>query len=150
MPEYLAPGVYIEEVEIGAKPIEGVSTSTAGFLGFTERGPTEVQFITGFAQFQRLYGGFVKDFYLAYTVDGFFRNGGQRCFIGRIVCDGAAAATLVQAPITFDAVGEGSWGDRVAIRIENASIGNNNLFKLTVAYWSKALNVAMTSMKSRG
>ena len=39
MPEYLTPGVYIEEFEIGARPIEGVSTSTAGFLGQTERGP---------------------------------------------------------------------------------------------------------------
>jgi phage tail sheath protein FI len=39
MPEYLSPGVYIEEFEIGARPIEGVSTSTAGFLGETERGP---------------------------------------------------------------------------------------------------------------
>ena len=38
MPEYLTPGVYIEEIEIGAKPIEGVSTSTAAFLGETERG----------------------------------------------------------------------------------------------------------------
>ena len=40
MPEYLAPGVYIEEIERGPKPIEGVATSTAAFLGETERGPT--------------------------------------------------------------------------------------------------------------
>jgi len=38
MPEYLAPGVYVEEIEIGAKPIEGVSTTTTGFLGMAERG----------------------------------------------------------------------------------------------------------------
>ena len=42
MPEYLAPGVYIEEIEIGAKPIEGVSTSTAGFLGIAEKATWEV------------------------------------------------------------------------------------------------------------
>jgi phage tail sheath protein FI len=153
MPEYLSPGVYIEEIEIGAKPIEGVSTSTAGFLGLTERGPTEVQFVTGFAQFQRLYGGFVKDFYLPYAVDGFFRNGGQRCFIGRIVridrdnpANSATAAELTRDPVTFEAVGEGVWGKRVAIRIEGASVGDPALFKLTVAYWSKGiptnLNVA--------
>ena len=41
MPEYLSPGVYVEEIEIGAKPIEGVSTSTAGFLGVSEKGLTE-------------------------------------------------------------------------------------------------------------
>ena len=40
MPEYLAPGVYVEEVSTGPRPIEGVSTSTAGFVGETERGPT--------------------------------------------------------------------------------------------------------------
>ena len=39
MPEYLAPGVYIEEIERGPKPIEGVATSTTAFLGETERGP---------------------------------------------------------------------------------------------------------------
>jgi len=41
MPEYLAPGVYVEEIEIGAKPIEGVSTSTAGFVGMAEKGPID-------------------------------------------------------------------------------------------------------------
>ncbi|MBL9135551.1 MAG: phage tail sheath subtilisin-like domain-containing protein [Verrucomicrobiales bacterium] len=57
MPEYLSPGVYVEEIELGGKPIEGVSTSTAGFLGETERGPIAFKLITGFAQYQRLYGG---------------------------------------------------------------------------------------------
>ncbi len=41
MPEYLAPGVYVEEVNTGPRPIEGVSTSTAGFVGETERGSTQ-------------------------------------------------------------------------------------------------------------
>ena len=76
MPEYLAPGVYIEEISIGAKPIEGVSTSTAGFLGQTERGPVDLRLVTGFGQYQGLYGGYIDNSYLAYAVDGFFRNGG--------------------------------------------------------------------------
>ena len=59
MPEYLSPGVYVEEIEIGGKPIEGVSTSTAGFLGPTERGPETPTLITGFEQFRRLYGGYL-------------------------------------------------------------------------------------------
>ena len=149
MPEYLSPGVYIEEIELGARPIEGVSTSTAGFLGLTERGPTDVQLVTGFTQFQRLYGGFVKEFYLPYAIDGFFRNGGQRCFIGRIVRSGAKAAELVTGAITitttFEAVGAGDWGNRVAIRIDDASLAEPPTsppapakFKLTVAYWSKS------------
>ena len=57
MPEYLTPGVYIEEFEIGAKPIEGVSTSTAGFLGVAEMGPSEglPELITSFSDFQRIF-----------------------------------------------------------------------------------------------
>lgn len=142
MPEYLAPGVYIEEIEIGAKPIEGVSTSTAGFLGQTERGPTDPRLVTGFEQFQRLYGGYIKDSYLAYAVDGFFRNGGQRCFIGRIVGKGAAESkkSLKKGEknvIAVKAIGPGSWGDRIAVKVEKASLSdsNPNLFKLTVIYW---------------
>lgn len=92
MPEYLSPGVYVEEVERGAKSIEGVSTSTAGFLGQTERGSDKPQFVTSFAEFKRKYGGFAKyrrnkkleGTSLAYAVDGFFNNGGGRCYIGRV------------------------------------------------------------------
>jgi len=148
MPEYLTPGVYIEEFEIGAKPIEGVSTSTAGFLGMAERGPTIPKLVTGFEQFQRLYGGYIEDSYLAYAVDGFFKNGGQRCFIGRVVRSGATAASGAVSPITFETVGEGAWGLGVAVRIENASLdpspypatpAKTDLFKLTVAYWKNGL-----------
>ncbi len=86
MPEYLSPGVYVEEIEIGAKPIEGVSTSTVGFLGETERGPTTPLLVTSWSAYQRLFGGcFSASKYLPYAVEGFFRNGGKRCFIGRIL-----------------------------------------------------------------
>ena len=54
MPEYLSPGMYVEEIEIGSKPIEGVSTSTAGFLGEAERGPTTPRLVTSWLQFQRV------------------------------------------------------------------------------------------------
>src|SRR3546814_58653 len=57
MPEYLAPGVYIEEVSSGLRPIEGVSTSNAGFAGGTARGPMDVRLVTSFPEFERLYGG---------------------------------------------------------------------------------------------
>ena len=53
MPEYLAPGVYVEEVDTGSKPIEGVSTSTTGMVGVTERGPVDVPvLITGVGRVQ--------------------------------------------------------------------------------------------------
>lgn len=104
MPEYLSPGVYVEEVERGAKPVEGVSTSTAGFLGRTERGPTDPRLVTSFADFQRLYGGFLDDSYLANAVDGFFRNGGNRCYVGRVT----ASTTVAEATMV---AGGGSTSD---------------------------------------
>src|SRR5689334_16214594 len=94
MPELLTPGVYIQEVDFGGQPIEGVSTSTAGFVGEAERGPTTGTplLVTSFPDFQRNYGGFVKDKALAYAVRGFFDNGGKRAFIARVVADDAIAA----------------------------------------------------------
>jgi phage tail sheath protein FI len=154
MPEYLAPGVYVEEIEIGAKPIEGVSTSTAGFLGPTERGPTSPWLVTNFANFQNKYGGFIESSYLAYAVDGFFRNGGQRCFVGRIIGTGAKVATAnlkvnaEKAIIKISADGPGTWGNNVAVIAENASLykekdeKKSKLFKLTVKYWKKAKKAA--------
>ena len=144
MPEYLAPGVYTEEIEIGPKPIEGVSTSTAGFLGPTERGPVTPRLVTSFGQYQRVYGGYLESSYLTYGVDGFFRNGGQRCFIGRVVSASATAANFdLGGIILVEATGEGEWGNRVAIKVENGTLRPNqdtvslkdDLFKLTIMYW---------------
>jgi phage tail sheath protein FI len=139
MPEYLTPGVYIEEFEIGAKPIEGVSTSTAGFLGETERGPTYPQLVTSFPEYKRLFGGFFDNTkFLPYAVDGFFGNGGKRCFISRIVDKEAglsAAATI--GSVEIKAVGEGAWGNRVAFRVKAASTEKTG-FRLQVHYWTVA------------
>ncbi|MFQ5857715.1 MAG: phage tail sheath family protein [Anaerolineae bacterium] len=96
MPEYLAPGVYVEEVDTGPKPIEGVSTSTAGFVGITQRGPVEglPVLVTSFADFRRRFGGYLPETwgdsrFLAYAVQGFFENGGKRVYIKRVPGDGA-------------------------------------------------------------
>jgi len=146
MPEYLSPGVYVEEIEIGAKPIEGVSTSTAGFLGETERGLTLPKLITSWTQYQRVYGGyFGADKYLPYAVEGFFKNGGQRCYIAKIVggitenptTAKNASATLLdedgKAALKITAIGEGRWGNRVVFKVSEASISG---FKLSLFYWS--------------
>lgn len=150
MPEYLTPGVYIEEFEIGAKPIEGVSTSTAGFLGETERGPTSPQLVTSWLQFQRIYGSYIAgpkqvSYLLAYAVEGFFTNGGKRCYIGRITASDARSASLKltkngENALTVKAVGEGSWGQRVVIKLGPATLTTpSNLFKLSVFYWKDSL-----------
>lgn len=100
MPEYLAPGVYVEEVDTGPKPIEGVSTSTVGFVGMTVRGPTSgpPKLVTSFPDFRRKFGGYLPatlgdNRFLAYAVRGFFENGGKRLYIKRVPGSGAATAS---------------------------------------------------------
>jgi phage tail sheath protein FI len=139
MPEYLAPGVYVEEVPSGIKPIEGVSTSTAGFLGVTERGPESPQFITSWLDYQRWYGGYVPDkSYLAYAVQGFFDNGGQRCFVGRVINDEAIAAqgdivTTGTEILKAAAIGRGAWGNDVTIEVSEAT-QRSDWVQVTVQY----------------
>lgn len=100
MPEYLSPGVYVEEVDTGAKPIEGVSTSTSGMVGVTERGPENVPIlVTSFADFLREFGGYLDDnqypgvWYLPHAVQGFFTNTGKRLFVVRVL-DAAATRAM--------------------------------------------------------
>ncbi|HLT38488.1 MAG TPA: phage tail sheath subtilisin-like domain-containing protein, partial [Enhygromyxa sp.] len=111
MPEYLSPGVYVEEVSFRSKSIEGVPTSTAGFAGMTRTGPVfynhaapgenglgpapcEPRLITSWTEFERVYGGLdplrvgssndERLPYLAHAVRAFFDNGGQRVYISRV------------------------------------------------------------------
>lgn len=142
MAEYLAPGVYVEEIEIGSKPVEGVSTSTAGFLGKTERGPSIPRLITSWLDYQRVYGShFGEGEYLPSAVEGFFNNGGSRCYIGRITKASATAATLklrkgTTDALTVEAVGEGVWGNRVAIKVTEGTLSG---FRLSVYYWRETV-----------
>ena len=84
-PEYLSPGVYIEEVDKGTKPIEGAGTACAAFVGFAEQGPAnQLTFIPNFTEFVNTFGGFIKGGYLAQAVYGYFQNGGGRCYVTRL------------------------------------------------------------------
>lgn len=93
MPEYLAPGVFVEEVSYRAKSIEGVSTTTTGFVGPTRYGPTnlEPEIITSLVEFERVYGGQGKltigtseqDNYMWSAVRAFFQEGGKRLYVAR-------------------------------------------------------------------
>src|SRR5215471_283555 len=102
MPQYLAPDVYVEEIDSGNKPIEGVSTSVTGFVGVTERGPSTglPQLVTSFSEFQQIYGSYF-DFgptfaghnTLPFAVDGFFTTLGSLLYISRVLPTGATKAT---------------------------------------------------------
>ncbi|MEM9189375.1 MAG: phage tail sheath subtilisin-like domain-containing protein [Myxococcota bacterium] len=96
MAELLSPGVIIQEVPFGPPPIEGVSTSTAGFVGETLFGQSEGApvLVTSWPDFQRKFGGFVAGTDLAYAVRGFFENGGRRAYIARVTAQSRGALTL--------------------------------------------------------
>jgi uncharacterized protein len=98
MPEYLAPGVYVEEVSFRSKSIAGVSTTTTGFIGPTLYGPINLvpELLTSLADFERTYGGLpqlefmnsdgsttVMDNYMAHGVRAFFEQGGTSCYVVR-------------------------------------------------------------------
>ncbi len=79
---YLSPGVYVEEVDRGSKPIEAVGTNTVGFLGESMMGPTNQSVLcTNWSQFVKTFGDFTQSTHLAHAVYGFFNNGGSRCFV---------------------------------------------------------------------
>jgi uncharacterized protein len=104
MPTYLSPGVYVEEVARGARPIEGVGTSVAAFIGLAPKGPlNEPTLVTNWSQYVASFGDFTDGYYLAHSVYGFFNNGGSTCYVVRVggtspegesAADGAAAREL--------------------------------------------------------
>ena len=140
MPEYLPPGVFIEEIERGPRPIEGVPTSTAAFLGETERGPLRPRLVTSYSEYQRAFGGvFGEGRYMPHTVSGFFENGGRHLYVCRIVGEGASTASRVFGDFTVTAAGPGAWGRRVWVRIQESSTeapGGSSGFRMKLAYWS--------------
>ncbi len=115
MPQYLSPGVYIEELDVGPHPIQGVSTSTTGMVGVTVRGPTggKPVLVTTFNDYQRIFGGFlpvpdaslVRQWGSAANLEGgawwlfplavkaFFDNGGQLLYVKRVFSGGTGGAT---------------------------------------------------------
>ncbi|WP_270938502.1 phage tail sheath family protein [Falsiroseomonas oryzae] len=106
MPEYLAPGVYVEETSFRAKSIEGVATSTAGFVGQARFGPTTgaPMLVTSFEEFQRYFGDSadlvladgLRINHLAHGVRLFFENGGKRVYVSRVY-NPPAGQTAAQA-----------------------------------------------------
>ncbi|NBM20654.1 phage tail sheath subtilisin-like domain-containing protein [Streptomyces sp. GC420] len=85
MPSYLSPGVYVEEVASGSRPIEGVGTSVAAFVGLAPTGPlNEPTLVTNWTQYVAAFGEFTDGYYLAHSVYGFFNNGGTAAYVVRV------------------------------------------------------------------
>src|SRR3989442_15208376 len=123
MPNYLSPGVYVEEVEAGSRPIEGVGTATAAFVGLAEKGPVNAPtLVTNWSQFSQAFGGFLEGSYLAHSVYGYFLNGGGSAHIVRIGADGHAPPAQAELP---SGKGKSPAGDRV-LALEGGEPGDDN------------------------
>jgi uncharacterized protein len=128
-----APGVYVEEIASGSRPIPLAGTSTAAFFGEAERGPLDrVEKVFNFSQFEERFGGFLTGGrFLAHSVYQFFRNGGGACYVGRVAREGAAAAASVtvldrggaqaQPTLTFRASSPGAWGNELRVVVSSAA-----------------------------
>ena len=110
MPEYLSPGVYVEEVDRGPKPIESVGTAMPAFVGFSEKAEllreidgelvtedllNRPQLVTNWTQYAERFGGFVSGAFLPHAVYGYFNNGGSRCYVMSVKTIGQAQAALL-------------------------------------------------------
>lgn len=133
----------MEEFDSGIKAMEGVGTSTAGFVGMAQKGPVKGHpvLITSMADYQRRFGGYLSERaygdkrFLPYAVEQFFNNGGSSCYVMRVCGEekvtstgepepgspACAAAVLKagsgkEAFLTLRAAAPGAWGNTVQIR----------------------------------
>ena len=103
MPTYLSPGVYVEEVDAGSRPIEGVGTAVAAFVGIASQGPFNTPtLVSSWRQFVSTFGEFVDDAYLAHSVYGYFLNGGGNCYVVRIGEEGQVEPLKAELPASGD------------------------------------------------
>jgi hypothetical protein len=153
MPEYLAPGVYVEEVSFRSKSIEGVPTSTTGFAGVARYGPvqytvgpstTKPRLITSFTEFERVYGTLMpleldsgeRIAYLAHAARAFFNNGGRRLYVSRVfapVLGNTVANHIARMPVVVTTAGSSAewaarWpGDDGNVLIDTQAVRGKNL-----------------------
>lgn len=141
MPEYLSPGVYVEEVDRGPKPIEGVGTAMAAFVGFTEKAEmareidgelmvedllNHPQLVTNWTQYVERFGGLVPGVNLPQSVYGYFANGGSRCYVVSVRTFPKAEGTLMNSQgkpaLTVRSRQAGVDGMKFRVRIGNLAL----------------------------
>ncbi len=149
MAEYLSPGVYVEEYDNSPRSIEGVGTSTAGFIGLAEKGPIEGAplLVTNMGSFKKQFGGFLSEFgygeyrYLANSVEQFFDNGGTRCYVMRVAPADAKPATAKKGILSVEATSPGTWGNKVQIILSTNTKRKLQLVEKTATgYKAKSLD----------
>ena len=156
-PQYLSPGVYVEEVDRGSKPIEGVGTAVAGFIGFAAKGPVnKPTFVANWTQFTTAFGGFMPGAYLAHAVFGYFNNGGGSCYVMRLPSGeaegpakpmAALPAKAAGAPATLRAAAREEGGEGITLEVGDAGDDKFNLTVRRGATEEKFEGLSMSSAK---
>ncbi|QDF96891.1 phage tail protein [Azoarcus sp. DD4] len=147
MASYLHPGVYIEELPSGSRPIEGVGTSTACFIGYVVRGPVATPVLIGsWDDYQRSFGGLREDNStprgdeMGHAVSAFFMNGGTKAYIVRAIAAGSGAESAAAVRdladttdlLTIEAANPGSWADGLVVRFTPRTLGGTTRFTVQV------------------
>jgi phage tail sheath protein FI len=120
-PTLTYPGVYIQEIPSGVRPITGVATSIAAFIGKTERGPEEMPVtITSFADFEREFGALSLQYPVGFAVRDFYENGGGIAIVVRVfnAQAGSQPAEINHGTLKLVATAPGSWAKDLRIRVE--------------------------------
>ncbi|MHC4475100.1 MAG: phage tail sheath family protein [Planctomycetota bacterium] len=144
MSSYLHPGVYLEEIPSGVRPIEGVSTSTAAILGYATKGPIgEPELIFNWDIYDQQYGG-IRDTtdgsvdVMGYSAFAFFQNGGRKAYIVRLAVNAVKAFAVLPLPYTEDtvlkveAVNEGAWGNELQVTLIQQADDDDGVSQFTV------------------
>jgi phage tail sheath protein FI len=136
MTQVTYPGVYVEEISSGVRPISGASTSVAAFIGVAERGPVgQAVKVFSFTEYQNRYGGFLANSFLSHAVYQFFNNGGTQCYLTRVTGANPETANIVirdraatnpQPSLTVSASSPGAWGNELAIVVADGTLEPTN------------------------
>ena len=152
--------MYVEEVQSGSRPIEGVGTAVAAFVGLAGQGPfNEPRLVTNWAQFTTTFGEFIPGSYLAHAVYGYFLNGGGSAYVVRIGSDGAEPVAKAELPSAADkgkpafrvaALTAGSQGNEITVETAPASDAAEGNFKLVVKQGGKEVETFDNVTAGRG
>jgi phage tail sheath protein FI len=163
----LTPGVYVEEVDSGSRPIEGVATAVAAFVGLAQSGPfNEPTLVTNWTQFVTTFGDFIEGSYLAHAVYGYFMNGGGVAYIVRIGGEGGGEVPVARGELTtgsgasakpgytFEALEAGDAGNDLSVDVEplTGEGVTEDQFKLVVKKAGKVVETHdnLTTKKGKG
>ncbi|MEU9510189.1 phage tail sheath C-terminal domain-containing protein [Micromonospora sp. NPDC048170] len=136
------PGVYIEEAPSGVRPVIGVATGVAAFVGYVRTGPEHRAVrVNSFGEFERRFGGVDRDSELSLAVQQFFRNGGSAALVVRVPRADArpASVTLLdkvgtgpKSALVLDAASTGGWGSGLLVDVDHDDAADARTFNLSV------------------